>query len=212
MKTKVFIYEDNRDRREGLLSLLHLAPNIECVGAEPDCSTIEFDLKRTLPNIVLMDIDMPNVNGIEGLKIIKKQFPTIKVLMQTVFEENEKIFESLKYGAEGYILKKEAPQKIIDAIEEILSGGAMMTPSIAMKVMAHFKQQQNLDTTIETLTDKEREVLKYLSEGYSYKMAAAEMTISYSTVNSHIKHIYEKLQVHSMGEAISIALKNKWYG
>ncbi|MFZ4544512.1 MAG: response regulator [Saprospiraceae bacterium] len=211
MGTKIFIYEDNTDRREGLKSLIQMYPDLVCVGAASNCANVEADLRKADANFVLMDIDMPLVNGIEGLKIIKKNYPGVKVLIQTVFDENEKIFECFKYGADGYILKKDSPAKLIEAIKEVMAGGTMMTPSIAYKVTSHFRLQQADDESKNLLTVKEKEVLKYLSEGYSYKMAAAEMNISYSTVNSHVKKIYEKLQVHSMGEAISYALKGKWF-
>jgi DNA-binding NarL/FixJ family response regulator len=174
----------------------------------PDCSNVKEDMIKFNPDVVLMDIAMPNVDGISGVGIIKKTFPEIRIIMQTVFEDEEKIFASLQAGAEGYILKNASAEKITQCIEEVYQGGAYMTPSVAIRVMNYFnkplKQQDEYK-----LTPKEKEVLKYLSDGLSYKMVADKLGISYFTVNAHIKKIYEKLQVHSLGEAVSIAIKNK---
>ena len=151
---------------------------------------------------------MPGIDGINGVSIIKKSFPHVRIIMQTVYEDEEKIFASLQAGAEGCILKKSPAEKITQCIEEVHLGGAYMTPSVALRVMQHFnkfsKQKEEYN-----LTPKETEVLKFLSEGLSYKVVADKLGISYFTVNSHIKKIYEKLHVHSLGEAVSLALKNK---
>ena len=185
-----------------------LSDGVECIGSFGDCSTVLDDMKQLQPSLVLMDIEMPNVNGIEGVRLIKKHYPQIKVVMQTVFEDEEKIFAALQAGAEGYILKNAPAEKIIQSIIEVNNGGAFMTPSVALRVMKYFN---NTPETINemNLTTKEKEVLKNLTDGLSYKMVADKMNISYFTVNTHIKKIYEKLQVHSMGEAISYAMKNK---
>jgi DNA-binding NarL/FixJ family response regulator len=157
---------------------------------------------------VLMDIEMPHVNGINGVATIKKYFPEIRIIMQTVFDDDEKIFASLQAGAEGYILKKASAEKITQSIEEVYQGGAYMTPSVALRVMKFFNKTHEQNNQYD-LTAKEREVLKLLADGLSYKMAADRMGISYFTVNSHVKKIYEKLHVHSLGEAVSLALKNR---
>ena len=160
------------------------------------------------PDVVLMDIAMPNVDGISGVALIKKRFPDIKIIMQTIFEDDEKIFASLQAGAEGYILKNASAEKITQSIEEVYQGGAYMTPSVALKVMQYFNKPLHTNEEYK-LTPKEKEVLKLLSDGLSYKMVADKLGISYYTVNAHIKKIYEKLHVHSLGEAVSLALKNK---
>jgi DNA-binding NarL/FixJ family response regulator len=157
------------------------------------------------PDVVLMDIEMPNVNGIEGVAIIKQNFKNVKVIMQTVFEDEEKIFAALQNGADGYILKTAGIERMLENIKEVYNGGAYMTPSVAFQVLNFFKKKQ--PTTEHNLSPKEIEVLKQLVEGMSYKMVADKLGISYFTVNSHVKKIYEKLHVHSLGEAISIALK-----
>ena len=160
------------------------------------------------PDVVLMDIGMPNTDGISGVKQIKKIFPHIRIIMQTVFEDEEKIFASLQAGAEGYLLKNATAEKITQSIEEVYQGGASMTPSVALRVMKYFNQEKTSAADY-SLTPKEKEVLSLLADGNSYKMVADKLGISYFTVNSHIKKIYEKLHVHSLGEAVSFAFKNK---
>lgn len=206
---RVVIYDDNPSRRDSLMALLQLCDNMECVGNFNDCSQVLKDMQQCTPDVVLMDIEMPNVDGIEGVKIIKENFPDIKVIMQTVFEDNEKIFAALQYGAEGYILKKANIQSITQSIEEVYNGGAFMTPSVALRVMRFFNQSDKGSIPNYNLTPKENEVLQLLADGLSYKMVADKLDISYNTVNSHVKKIYEKLQVHSIGQAVSMALRNK---
>lgn len=208
---KVLVYDDNSDRRESLLALLSLADDMECLGAFPDCSFVADHMNIYDPDIVLMDIDMPLINGIEGLKIIQSKKVKAKVLMQTVFEENEKIFESIRYGATGYILKSEPPIKILEAIRNVQAGGAIMTASVAIKVLQYFQNTQTKTASKEDygLSDREIEVLRLLSDGNSYKMIAAHLGVTYFTINAHLKKIYEKLQVHSASEAIAIAIRQK---
>jgi DNA-binding NarL/FixJ family response regulator len=151
-----------------------------------------------------MDINMPEVDGIEGLKIIKSTYPEIKVLIQTAFDDSDKIFTCIKNGASGYILKNDKPQRILQAIEEVYQGGASMNPAIAQKVLDFFTPQK----TKSPLSPKENEVLALLAEGLSYKMVADKLGVSYSTINTHIKRIYEKLHISSLGEAIAYYYKN----
>ena len=206
---KVVVYDDSQARQDSLRALLQLTDNMECAATFSDCSHALDDMQQYLPDVVLMDIEMPNVNGIEGVRIIKEKFPQIKIIMQTVFEDSDKIFAALQYGAEGYILKKASFLSITQSIDEVYKGGAFMTPSVALRVMKYFNQSEKELTPDYRLTQKEKEVLQYLSDGLSYKMAADKMGISYYTVNTHVKNIYEKLQVHSIGEAVSMAIKNK---
>lgn len=205
---RLVIYDDNLQRRDSLKALLSLTEGMKCVADFPDCSHVLEDMEQHYPDVVLMDIEMPNVNGINGVTLIKKQFPEIRVIMQTVFEDLDKIFASLQAGAEGYILKTASAEKITQSIEEVHQGGAYMTPSVALRVMQYFvkptKQQDAYG-----LTAKEQEVLKFLADGLSYKMVADKLGISYFTVNTHVKKIYEKLHVHSLGEAVALAFKNK---
>jgi two-component system, NarL family, nitrate/nitrite response regulator NarL len=204
MAIKVFVYDDNPSRRDSLRALIELTPEIEFIGAASDCSDLVNDMNSYNPDVVLMDINMPNVDGMEGLKLIKQQFPQIKVLMQTVFDDSEKIFTSIRNGASGYILKKDAPQRILQAIQEVYEGGAVMNPGIALKVLDYFQPKKNENP----LSVRETQVLELLAEGLSYKMVADKLFLSFNTVNTHVKHIYEKLHVSSLGEAIAFYYKN----
>jgi DNA-binding NarL/FixJ family response regulator len=204
MAIKVFVYDDNESRRDSLKALLDLTPEIEFTGAAPDCSNVENDMARYNPDVVLMDINMPNVDGMEGLKQIRKSFPHIKVLMQTVFDDNEKIFNSIRNGASGYVLKKDPPQRILQAIHEVNEGGAVMNPGIAQKVLDFFHPKK----VKHPLSDREVQVLTLLSDGLSYKMVADKLGLSFHTVNTHAKNIYEKLHVASLGEAIAYYYRN----
>jgi DNA-binding NarL/FixJ family response regulator len=153
---------------------------------------------------VLMDINMPGVDGLTGLKLIKTKHPEIKVLMQTAYDDSENIFTSIRNGASGYILKSDKPQRILQAIEEVYEGGAAMNPGIAQKVLEHFAPRAKNSP----LSPKETEVLNLLAEGLSYKMVADKLGVSYSTINTHTKRIYEKLHISSLGEAIAWYYKN----
>lgn len=204
MPIKVFIYDDNNARRDSLKALMELSPELLFAGEAANCKDVLEDMDTYFPDVVLMDINMPSVDGIEGLKSIKKKFPHIKVLMQTVFDDTDKVFECIRNGASGYILKKDSPQRILQAIQEVFDGGAVMNPSIALKVLDYFQPQKKANP----LTSRETEVLVQLAEGLSYKMVADKLFLSFNTVNTHIKHIYEKLHVSSIGEAIAFYYKN----
>ena len=204
MLIKVFIYDDNPARRDSLKALLELSPELLFVGDASDCSNVETDIATTMPDVVLMDINMPNVNGLEGLVKIRQHFPHIKVLMQTVFDDSDNVFNSIRNGASGYILKKDSPTKILQSILEVYEGGAVMNPGIAQKVLEFFKPKK----IVNTLTIREAQVLNLLAEGLSYKMVADKLALSIHTVNTHAKNIYEKLHVASLGEAIAFYYKN----
>ena len=207
MKIRVAIYDDNKDRRESLKYLIDMQHDMICCGTFNDCSSVIEDMVLADPHIVLMDIEMPKVNGIEGVRSIKSHHPNILVLMQTVFEDDVHLFESIKAGASGYMLKKTSPDNIVAAIYEVIHGGAPMSPSIASKVLKYFQEQNEPKNY--SLTERERSILALLVDGLSYKMIAARENISFHTVNSHVRKIYEKLHVHSLGEAVSKALREK---
>ncbi len=204
MEIRVFIYDDNHSRRDSLKALIELSPEMSFCGEAPNCSQARIDMETCFPDVVLMDINMPDVDGIQGLKTIKTAFPHIKVLMQTVFDDTDKIFECIRNGASGYILKKDPPQRIIQAIQEVNDGGAVMNPGIALKVLSYFKPEK----VNNPLSKRETEVLQLLSEGISYKMVADRLFLSFNTVNTHVKNIYQKLHVSSLGEAIAFYYKN----
>ncbi|MFT3908960.1 MAG: response regulator transcription factor [Ferruginibacter sp.] len=205
--TRILVYDDNLARRESLQDFMRLTPGFEFAGSFENCATIKDDIEATNPDIILMDIEMPGMSGIDGVRIAKKYYPNIKVIMQTAFDDDEKVFAAIQAGAEGYILKNASVMQIAQSIDEVMNGGASMSPSIALKVMRYFSQQKV--KTDYNLTPKETEVLKYLSQGLSYKMVADKMGISYFTVNNHVKKVYEKLQVNSLGEAVALAHKQK---
>jgi DNA-binding NarL/FixJ family response regulator len=206
---KIVVYDDNASRRESLDLLLQSYNDFIVQGAFNDCSNVEQEINSLQPDIVLMDIEMPNVDGISGVKIINRLFPNVKVIMQTVFEDDEKIFDALRFGASGYILKKTDPSKIIEAIREVMNGGSPMTPSIATRVLKFFRDKGAVDTQNFGLTTREMDILQHLVDGKSYKMISSDLNISYHTVNSHVKKIYDKLQVNSVSEAVSKALQQK---
>ena len=204
MAIRIFIYDDSKERRESLKALLSLNDEYKFVGEAENCKNALTEMEQHYPEVVLMDINMPEVDGIEGLQTIKKTYPAIRVLMQTAYDDSEKIFTSIKSGASGYILKNDKPQKILQAIQEVYEGGAVMNPAIALKVLDFFKPSQQKSP----LSPKENEVIALLSDGLSYKMIADKLGISYTTVNTHTKRIYEKLHVASLGEAIAYYYKN----
>jgi DNA-binding NarL/FixJ family response regulator len=205
----VAIYDDNPHRRESLKILLESASGFRIVGMFPNCTNVKNEMTEFQPDVVLMDIQMPEVDGIQGVRTINELFPNIKVIMQTVFEDDEKIFDAIRFGASGYILKKAEPHKILDAIREVLEGGSPMTPSIATRVLGYFRKKEVDHSELYGLSEREKEILVLLVDGKSYKMIADTLSISYHTVNSHVKKIYEKLHVHSVGEAVSKAIQNK---
>lgn len=205
---RVAVYDDNRSRRESLEAFIFLSSELEFAGSFENSASVLDDVTNCRPDIILMDIEMPGGNGIDGVAIIKQHFPSIKIIMQTAFDNDDKVFAALQAGAEGYILKTASIAQIAQSIDEVMQGGAAMTPSIALKVIRYFAQQQTAATSDYKLSPKESEVLKLLATGLSYKMIADELGISYFTVNNHVKKIYEKLQVHSLGEAVALAHRN----
>lgn len=209
MQVKIIIYEDNHFLRESLSSLISNADGFELCGAYENCNEVEAQVDVLKPDVVLMDIEMAGVNGIEGLKIIHKKFPAVNVLMLTVFEDNERVFEAICAGANGYLLKKTPPAKILEAIRDVAEGGAPMTSSIARKVLELFPKQPARSEEVDKLTRREQQVLQLLVDGYSYKMIASELKVTLETVRTYIKRMYEKLHVHSVTEAINKAFPGR---
>ena len=204
------IYDDNLGRQEALKLLIANTSDMEFAGSKENCNTVEEDIRRFEPNVVLMDIDMPVANGIEGLKRIKKMSPGTFIIMQTVFENEEKIFEAIHNGADGYFLKKTAPDKLVEGIRDVLDGGAPMTPLVAKKVLGMFQQQPGVKNENHfDLTKREVDILTMLTKGLSYKMIADATGTSFHTVNTHLKKIYEKLHVHSATEAVAKAFDHR---
>jgi DNA-binding NarL/FixJ family response regulator len=208
-RIKVAVFDDNDSLRDSMTMLFAESQDVELVGNYSHCLDAVENLRDTKPDVVIMDIDMPGLNGIEGVKLIKRNCPTIHILMFTVFEDEEKVFAAIKAGAAGYILKNAEPGQLVQAILEVYKGGAPMTPGIARKVLHQFQTILPEQKTDYNLSPREKEVLGLLVEGLPYKMIAAKLNITYDTVRAHMKKIYEKLYVASMTEAVAKALNQK---
>lgn len=206
---KLLIYEDNPQLREGLTMLIDGSEGFQVLGAFKNCSNVAYEVGAFKPDVILMDIDMPGVNGLEGLKIIRRQNTHVSILILTVFDDNKNIFEALLNGANGYILKKTPPAKLLEYIQEASTGGAPMTASVAVQVLKMFAQISLPADNDYHLSEREKQVLQFLVKGYSYKLIAAEMFIAIDTVRSHIKKIYEKLHVNSKSEAVAKAFRDR---
>lgn len=207
----VTVFEDNKHLRETFQLLLRTTEGFTCAGAYPDCNTLLDDLATAPCDVVLMDIEMPGISGIEATKLIKQHFPAIHILIQTVFFEDEYIFNAICAGASGYILKSTTPDGYMEAIKDVQAGGSPMTPGIARRVLELFKTnlQPAAASTDYNLTNQEKKVLQLLVDGKSYKMIATELFISFDTVKSHVRNIYAKLHVHSGTEAVALAIKDR---
>jgi DNA-binding NarL/FixJ family response regulator len=210
MEIKVTIFEDNKLLRESLQQLIDNTEGMACSGAFSDANRLVNNMSLSKPDVVMMDINMPGVSGIDAVLLIKEKFPQVHIMMQTVFEDNDKIFAAICAGASGYMLKKTTPQKMIEAIRETSLGGAPMTASVAIKVLQMFRlQNAGGKNEFIDLSEREKEILALLVKGKSYKAVASECFISIDTVSTHVRHIYEKLHVHSKSEAVAKAINQK---
>ena len=206
--TTILIYEDNIDYAESLSTFFEMEEDMTVIGHYENPSKVFVQIKEYNPDVVIMDIDMPKMNGIQALKEIRKVKSEALVLMLTVFDDEDRIFESIQNGANGFLLKESKPKKIIEAVRDVMDGGAPMTGSVARKVLNQFSVIKPKDETVD-LSKREKEILSFLVNGMSYKMIAAQCAISYHTVNAHIRKIYEKLHVSSATEAVAKAMKNR---
>jgi DNA-binding NarL/FixJ family response regulator len=210
MPVKIIVYEDNATLRESLSSLLSLAGDYQLVASYADCRDVTAQVRNADPDVVLMDIDMPEVNGIEAVKRIRAFNTRVQIIILTVFDDNTHVFDAMYAGANGYLLKKYVSDKLIDAIREVLDGGAPMSPTIARMVISNMQQPVPQVTENDyQLTGREKETLQLLAKGNSFKMIAAELGISIDTVRTHIKRIYDKLHVRSQIEAVSKAINER---
>ncbi|MFM7727186.1 MAG: response regulator [Flavobacteriales bacterium] len=208
-KLRVALFEDNDALRDVLSQVINDHPQLECSGAFSEATQLDALLADSKPDVIVMDIDLPRVNGIEATRRIKQSERPIPVLILTVFEDEVKIFNAICAGAEGYLLKNTTPDKIIDSILDIAQGGSPMSPLVARKVLETFKDKNISIEKKYDLSARELEVLNLLTQGLSYKLIAAKCFISIDTVKFHAKNIYEKLQVHSKSEAVIVALKHR---
>ncbi|MBA2251055.1 MAG: response regulator transcription factor [Chitinophagaceae bacterium] len=207
MNIKVAIAEDIDDIRSGLCLIINSTSGYECNCICKNGKEAIEKIPAYQPDVVLMDINMPGINGVEAVRILKQKLPSTQFMMCTVYEEDEHVFDSLKAGATGYILKKTPPAKLLDAITEIHIGGSPMSSTIARKIMNSFSDNK-VKQPIDDLTEREKEILHQLARGMQYKAIAASLSLSVETVRTHIRNIYEKLQVHTKTEAIKKAYRN----
>lgn len=200
----VSIVEDDKEIRESLAILLNGSPGFECIGTYGSCEAALDGIESELPDVILMDISLPGMSGIEGIKNIKAKYASIDFIILSIHENDEYVFDALCAGATGYLLKETPPAKILDAIEEVINGGSPMSTQIARMVVSSFKVKPSPD-----LTTREQEVLSNLCDGKSYKKIADTLFISEETVRRHLKNIYKKLEVHSKSEAVAKAIKER---
>jgi len=206
---KVAIIEDRREIREGLAVMISFTDGFSCVGSYRSVEDALRHIDSNLPDVVLSDIGLPGMDGIEGVKILKEKYPSMTILMLSVYDDNERIFDALCAGATGYLLKKTPPAKLMESLKDAMNGGSPMSPEIARKVVTIFRDFRPPERVDYDLTPHEVRLLKLLVEGHSYKTAALELGVSVNTVSFHLKSIYEKLQVHSKSEAVAKALQHR---
>ena len=206
---KVAIIEDRREIREGLAMLIEGTDGFSCVGSFASMEEAISNLQRNRPQVVLLDIGLPGMNGIDGITILKDRHPELLFLTLTVYDDDERIFQALCAGACGYLLKKTPPARLLESIREVVAGGAPMSPAVARKVIYLFREFRPPDKADYQLTPHETKLLRMLVEGHNFKTAAAELGVSVNTIAFHMRHVYEKLQVHSKSEAVSKALRQR---
>jgi len=207
--TKVAVIEDRREIREGLRMLIDGTDTYQCTGTYRSMEEALSSLATNLPDVLLVDIGLPGMSGIEGIRLLKARHPELLLLVLTVYEDDERIFDALCAGACGYLLKRTPPARLLEYLKEAVSGGAPISPEIARRVVAQFREVRPPDRTDYQLTPHETRLLRLLVEGHNYKTAAIELKVSVNTISTHMRHIYEKLQVHSKSEAVAKALRNR---
>jgi DNA-binding NarL/FixJ family response regulator len=206
---KTAVVEDMRDIREGLMTLIGFTEGFQCTGGYRSMEEAIPKIKGNCPDVLLSDIGLPGMSGIEGIKIIKETYPEMTILMLTIYDDDERIFDALCAGASGYLLKRTPPAKLLENIREAVSGGAPMSPEVASRVISLFRDIRPPERGDYDLTPHETRLLKLLVAGHNYTTAAEELGVSYNTIKFHMRHVYEKLQVHSKSEAVAKALQNR---
>jgi DNA-binding NarL/FixJ family response regulator len=208
MPYQLLIFEDNARLRQSLELLLNDETNFQVAAAYPDCDKADKQVEKYNADLVVMDIDMPGIGGVEGVKRIKNANPEVKVVMHTMFDDDNRIFDSICAGADGYMLKNTSPLQLVNALQEVMNGGAPMSPFVAQKVFQHFRQAKTASEQF-NLTAREKEILELLVKGNSYKMIADKSHVSIDTVKKHLQNIYHKLHVNCGTEAVVKALQHK---
>lgn len=208
MVQRVLIYEDNLRLLNSLQQLINDEPGYYVCGTYPHCDDVQNEIKELCPDVIIMDLNMPGIGGIEGVKIIKSNDPSIKVVIHTVFDDDARIFDCICAGADGYLLKGTAPAKFMSSLQDLLKGGAAISPFVGQKVFQFFRENMQTNDDYK-LSPRETEILEHLVKGLSYKMIAGTCNISIDTVRKHLQNIYHKLQVNSGTEAVRLAIKEK---
>jgi DNA-binding NarL/FixJ family response regulator len=206
---RVAIIEDRREIREGLATIINGTPGFRCTGAFRSMEEALDGIRQQVPDIVLNDIGLPGMSGIEGIRLLKERHPDLLVLMLTIYDDDERIFDALCAGASGYLLKNTQPARLLDSLREAADGGAPMSPEVARRVIAIFREFRQPASTTSELTAHEVRLLRLFVEGHNYKTAAAELGVTVHTVSFHLRSIYEKLQVHSKSAAVAKALRDR---
>ena len=206
---KVAIIEDQRDLREGLQMLINGTVGYQCTGNYRSMEDALYHIGSQLPDVVLVDIGLPKMQGDEGIRILKERYPKLLLVALTVYDDDDQIFSALCAGASGYLLKRTPPSELLESLREVMSGGAPMSPEVASRVVALFREFHPPQQANYHLTPTETQLLKLLVQGHHYKTAAAALDISVNTVKFHLQNIYQKLQVHSKSEAVAKALRSR---
>ena len=206
---KAAIIEDRRELREGLTILINGTPGYQCVGSFRSMEETLVKIGRELPHVALVDIGLPGMSGIEGIRLLREQFPSLSLLVFSVYDDDHRVFEALCAGACGYLLKHTPPARLLESLKEAISGGAPMSPAIASRVLAIFREIRPPEHADYQLTAHEKRLLKLLVEGHNFKAIAPQLGVTIHTVAFHMQRIYEKLQVHSKSEAVAKALRDR---
>ena len=206
---KTAVIEDMKDIRDGLATLINFTEGFRCTGSYRSMEEALARIESDVPDVLLSDIGLPGMSGIQGIRIVKERYPEMQVLMLTVYDDDDRIFDALCAGASGYLLKRTPPAKLLDNIREAMSGGAPVSPEVASRVIKFFREFHNPEREDYDLTPHETRLLKLLTEGYNYQSAAEKLGVSYNTVKFHVRHIFDKLQVHSKSEAVVKAMRDR---
>lgn len=206
---KVALIEDRREIREGLAMLINGTDGFRCTGSYGSMEEALRQINHQIPDVVLSDIGLPGMSGIEGVRILRERYPNLLILMLTIYDDDERIFDAMCAGATGYLLKKTPPARLLESLKEVVTGGAPMSPEVARRVIALFREIRPPERAHYDLTPHETRLLKLLTEGHNYKSAATKLGVAVGTVSFHLQHIYEKLQVHSKSEAVAKALRDR---
>src|SRR4051812_35451584 len=206
---KAAVIEDLREIREGLTTLINFTEGFRCTGSYRSVEEALAKLHQDVPDVLLSDIGLPGMSGIEGVRLLKQRYPSMQVLMLTVYNDDDRIFDALCAGASGYLLKRTPPVRLLESIREAMSGGAPVSPEVATRMIKFFREFHSAERSEYELTPHESRLLKLLTEGYNYTTAAEKLGVSYNTIKFHVRHIFDKLQVHSKSEAVVKAMRDR---